>query len=146
MTPKQIAAIKAAKLRIGTAATRLAGVTPMLPNKKRNPRGTRRPNLRFVIETKTAAKLDEVRKAVGKVLRGSGVLAQGVSWSGRRLTVPGGLSAWELRALVRAAGSDERVRSADLVEIDATTDAADERTVRLAALCVLEFAAGLAAR
>jgi arginase family enzyme len=61
-------------------------------------------------------------------------------------SVPGGLSAWELRALVRAAGSDRRVRSADLVEIDATTDAADERTVRLAALCVLEFAAGLAAR
>ncbi|GAA1829267.1 arginase family protein [Agromyces salentinus] len=61
-------------------------------------------------------------------------------------SVPGGLAAWELRALVRAAASDLRVRSADLVEIDATTDAADQRTVRLAALCVLEFAAGLAAR
>ncbi len=61
-------------------------------------------------------------------------------------SVPGGLAAWELRALVRAAASDHRVRSADLVEIDATTDAADERTVRLAALCVLEFAAGVAAR
>lgn len=61
-------------------------------------------------------------------------------------SVPGGLAAWELRALVRAAASDHRVRSADLVEIDATTDAADERTVRLAALCVLEFAAGLVAR
>jgi formiminoglutamase len=61
-------------------------------------------------------------------------------------SVPGGLTAWELRALVRAAASDARVRSADLVEIDATTDAADERTVRLAALCVLEFAAGLASR
>ncbi len=61
-------------------------------------------------------------------------------------SVPGGLAAWELRALVRAAGADARVRSADLVEIDATTDAADGRTVRLAALCVLEFAAGLAAR
>ncbi|MDQ0893684.1 arginase family protein [Agromyces ramosus] len=61
-------------------------------------------------------------------------------------SVPGGLAAWELRALVRAAASDRRVRSADLVEIDATTDAADERTVRLAALCVLEFAAGIAAR
>ena len=47
---------------------------------------------------------------------------------------------------MRAAGADARVRSADLVEIDATTDAADGRTVRLAALCVLEFAAGLAAR
>lgn len=61
-------------------------------------------------------------------------------------SVPGGLAAWELRALVRAAASDARVRSADLVEIDATTDAADQRTVRLAALCVLEFAAGLAMR
>jgi formiminoglutamase len=61
-------------------------------------------------------------------------------------SVPGGLAAWELRALVRAAGSDARVRSADLVEIDATADAADERTLRLAALCVLEFAAGLAVR
>jgi formiminoglutamase len=61
-------------------------------------------------------------------------------------SVPGGLAAWELRALVRAAASDSRVRSADLVEIDATTDAADERTVWLAALCVLEFAAGLHAR
>ncbi|MEI5584063.1 MULTISPECIES: arginase family protein [unclassified Agromyces] len=61
-------------------------------------------------------------------------------------SVPGGLAAWELRALVRAAASDPRVRSADLVEIDATTDVADGRTVRLAALCVLEFAAGLALR
>jgi formiminoglutamase len=61
-------------------------------------------------------------------------------------SVPGGLAAWELRALVRAAGADPRVRSADLVEIDSTADAADERTVRLAALCVLEFAAGLAVR
>ncbi len=61
-------------------------------------------------------------------------------------SVPGGLAAWELRALVRAAAVDPRVRSADLVEIDASADAADGRTVRLAALCVLEFAAGLAAR
>ncbi|MGI9822365.1 arginase family protein [Agromyces sp. Marseille-Q5079] len=61
-------------------------------------------------------------------------------------SVPGGIAAWELRALVRAAASDARVRSADLVEIDATMDAADQRTVRLAALCVLEFVAGLTAR
>ncbi|GAA1757649.1 arginase family protein [Agromyces humatus] len=61
-------------------------------------------------------------------------------------SVPGGLAAWELRALVRAVASDARVRSADLVEIDATADAADGRTVRLAALCVLEFGAGLFAR
>ncbi|GAA2034848.1 formimidoylglutamase [Agromyces tropicus] len=58
-------------------------------------------------------------------------------------SVPGGLAAWELRALVRAAASDPRVRSADLAEVDATADAPDGRTVRLAALCVLEFAVGL---
>ncbi|MRG59352.1 formimidoylglutamase [Agromyces sp. CFH 90414] len=61
-------------------------------------------------------------------------------------SVPGGLAAWELRALVRAAARDARVGSADLVEIDATADTDDGRTVRLAALCVLEFAAGVALR
>jgi formiminoglutamase len=57
-------------------------------------------------------------------------------------SVPGGLAAWELRALVRHAASDPRLRSADIVEVDATADAADGRTVRLAALCVLELLAG----
>lgn len=61
-------------------------------------------------------------------------------------SVPGGLAAWELRALVRAAASDPRVLSADIVEVDATADAEDGRTVRLAALCVLELLAGLASR
>lgn len=61
-------------------------------------------------------------------------------------TVPGGIAAWELRALVRAAARDDRLRSADVVEVDATADAPDGRTVRLAALCVLELAAGLALR
>jgi formiminoglutamase len=59
-------------------------------------------------------------------------------------SVPGGLEAWELRALVRVAASDRRVRSADLVEVDATADTPDGRTVRLAALCVLELLAGRA--
>lgn len=59
-------------------------------------------------------------------------------------SVPGGLAAWELRSLVRAAARDARVRSADIVEVDATADAADGRTVRLAALCVLELLAGKA--
>lgn len=58
-------------------------------------------------------------------------------------SVPGGIAAWELRALVRAAALDGRLRSADVVEVDATADAPDGRTVRLAALCVLELAAGL---
>ncbi|WP_454138546.1 arginase family protein [Microbacterium paulum] len=61
-------------------------------------------------------------------------------------SVPGGLQAWELRALVRALATDPRVRSADIVEVDATADAPDGRTVRLAALCVLELLAGLHAR
>lgn len=61
-------------------------------------------------------------------------------------SVPGGLQAWELRALSRAVATDRRVVSADLAEVDATADADDARTVRLAALCVLELLAGLAAR
>lgn len=58
-------------------------------------------------------------------------------------SVPGGLAAWELRALTRAVGADPRVISADLAEVDATADAPDGRTVRLAALCVLELLAGM---
>lgn len=61
-------------------------------------------------------------------------------------SVPGGLQAWELRALTRAVAADSRVVSADIAEVDATADAADGRTVRLAALCVLELLAGLAVR
>ena len=61
-------------------------------------------------------------------------------------SVPGGIAAHELRAAARAAGADRRVRSVDVTEIDALLDAPDGRTVRLAALCVLEVAAGLAAR
>lgn len=59
-------------------------------------------------------------------------------------SVPGGLAAWELRAIVRATAADRRVRSADIVEVDATADTPDGRTVRLAALCVLELLAGKA--
>jgi formiminoglutamase len=61
-------------------------------------------------------------------------------------SVPGGLAAWELRALVRKAAGDARLASADIVEVDATADAPDQRTVRLAALCVLELLAGLGTR
>lgn len=61
-------------------------------------------------------------------------------------SVPGGFEAWELRSLVRAISGDARVRSADIVEVDATADAPDGRTVRLAALCVLELLAGAYAR
>ncbi|MFB4353675.1 arginase family protein [Microbacterium sp. LS_15] len=61
-------------------------------------------------------------------------------------SVPGGLAAGELRSLTRAVAADARVVSADLAEVDATADADDARTVRLAALCVLELLAGLASR
>lgn len=60
--------------------------------------------------------------------------------------VPGGLSAFELRTAARLAGEHPSVVGLDLTEIDATADAPDGRTVRLAALCVLEALAGLAAR
>jgi formiminoglutamase len=60
--------------------------------------------------------------------------------------LPGGLSAAELLAAAFIAGRDVNVRSVDIVEVDATADAADFRTVRLAALVVLEVAAGLALR
>jgi formiminoglutamase len=61
-------------------------------------------------------------------------------------SIPGGLSAYELRTAARAAGADPRVESVDIAEVDASADVADGRTVRLAALCVLEVAAGLLTR
>ena len=61
-------------------------------------------------------------------------------------SLPGGLTAHEIRVAVFAAGRDPRVRVIDLTEVDATADAADERTVRLAALCLLDAAAGRAVR
>ena len=60
--------------------------------------------------------------------------------------LPGGLRADELLAAAFTAGLDPNVRSLDIVEVDATADATDYRTVRLAALAVLEVAAGLALR
>jgi formiminoglutamase len=61
-------------------------------------------------------------------------------------SVPGGLQAHELRRIARLLASDRRVKGLDIAEVDATADAADGRTVRLAALLVLEAAAGLARR
>jgi formiminoglutamase len=63
-----------------------------------------------------------------------------------RESAPGGISAAQLLAMAFAAGFDRRVRSLDIVEVDVNADAADQRTVRLAALTVLEIAAGLALR
>lgn len=61
-------------------------------------------------------------------------------------SVPGGISADELRQAARLAAADSRVRAIDITEIDALLDAPDQRTIRLAALLVLEAAAGLATR
>ena len=60
-------------------------------------------------------------------------------------SVPGGISADELRQAANLVAQDSRVRAIDITEIDVVSDAADGRTVRLAALLVLEIAAGLAA-
>jgi formiminoglutamase len=60
--------------------------------------------------------------------------------------VPGGLSAAQLRRLARLAGRDTRVAAVDLTEVDLERDAPDLRTVRLVALCVLEFLAGVVER
>jgi formiminoglutamase len=61
-------------------------------------------------------------------------------------SVPGGISAYELRQAARAAGMHSQVHSIDVAEIDSTMDAPDGRTVRLAALCVLEAIAGFSQR
>ena len=60
--------------------------------------------------------------------------------------MPGGISADELRQAAFFLAADKRVRAIDITEIDASIDADDQRTVRLAALLVLEAAAGLASR
>jgi arginase family enzyme len=59
---------------------------------------------------------------------------------------PGGISADEIRQFAYLAGSSESVKSIDITEIDATKDSEDGRTVRLAALVVLESLAGLSIR
>jgi formiminoglutamase len=60
-------------------------------------------------------------------------------------SLPGGLSAAELCEAAFLAGLDPRVQAVDVAEVDAAADP-DGRTVRLAALCLLEVAAGLAVR
>lgn len=60
--------------------------------------------------------------------------------------MPGGISADELRQSAFLLAADKRVRAIDITEIDAALDTPDQRTVRLAALLVLEAAAGLASR
>ena len=59
---------------------------------------------------------------------------------------PGGISADELRQFAFLAGATAKVNCIDITEIDATADSEDQRTVRLAALLILEASAGLAKR
>ncbi len=59
---------------------------------------------------------------------------------------PGGISADEIRQFAFLVGASESVISMDITEIDATKDSEDGRTVRLAALVILEAIAGLSAR
>ena len=61
-------------------------------------------------------------------------------------SVPGGISAFELRHLTRQFAQSPLVESFDITEIDALADTTDQRTIRLAALCVLEMMAGLSQR
>ena len=60
-------------------------------------------------------------------------------------SLPGGLSARELLTAAHLAGRHHQVVAVDLTELDAAADP-DGRTVRLAAMALLEAAAGLALR
>ena len=59
---------------------------------------------------------------------------------------PGGISADEIRQLAFLAGSSKQVAGIDITEIDSTIDSDDQRTVRLAALVILETIAGFSTR
>ena len=61
-------------------------------------------------------------------------------------SVPGGISADELRQAAFLAGAHSSVRAIDITEIDAASDSPDQRTIRLGALLVLEAACGVAIR
>jgi len=61
-------------------------------------------------------------------------------------SVPGGITADELRNAVRLVAKDHRVRAIDITEIDAALDTPDQRTIRLSALLVLETVTGVASR
>ena len=61
-------------------------------------------------------------------------------------SAPGGLQAHELRRIARILVRDPRVKGVDIAEVDATADTDDQRTVKLAAMLVLEACAGYALR
>jgi formiminoglutamase len=60
--------------------------------------------------------------------------------------VPGGISADELRQAAFLVGENYKVKAIDITEIDPKRDSKDQLTVRLAALLILEIAAGFKAR
>ncbi len=108
---------------------------------------TRAELLSTPIETAMTAALDRAASAGGPVHvdLDLDVCDRGVA-PGCPASVPGGLSAIELRTAARLAGAHPAVTSIDLTELDAARDTPDQRTVRLAALCVLDALAGLASR
>ena len=57
-------------------------------------------------------------------------------------SVPGGISANQLRLIAREVGKYKQVKAIDFTEVDSTNDSQDMRTTRLVALCLLEIAAG----
>ncbi|MHB2028040.1 MAG: arginase family protein [Acidimicrobiales bacterium] len=59
---------------------------------------------------------------------------------------PGGLGAYEVRQFAREIVTYPGVKAIDITEIDVGRDSADERTVRLAAVLLLEIVAGLQGR
>src|SRR4051812_35850418 len=81
-------AINNIKAKALTAAAIFGGRQLVLTNYGRNPRNTRSPHTRFVIETKSAASLAAIRKVVARILGGPDALASGVSWKNRQLIVP----------------------------------------------------------
>ena len=108
---------------------------------------TRAELLRTPIEAAMTAALDRAASAGGPVHvdLDLDVCDRSVA-PGCPASVPGGLSAIELRTAARLAGAHPAVTSVDLTELDAARDTADQRTVRRAALCVLEALTGLASR
>jgi formiminoglutamase len=57
-------------------------------------------------------------------------------------SVPGGISANQLRLIAREVGKYKQVKAIDFTEVDSTKDSQDMRTTRLVALSLLEIAAG----
>jgi formiminoglutamase len=85
------------------------------------------------------------RSAAGCWSTSTSTCATGPVAPGCPASLPGGLSAREILTAAFLAGADPRVRAVDITEVDATADP-DGRTVRLAAMCILEIAAGLTTR